>query len=170
MNRRLLHGLLALLLVATAGCGYHFPGRGNTLPADVHSVKIPLFKNRTAKPFLENTLTNDVLQRFARIRGLEVVKSQEDAVLEGTVSSYTSTAITYGVNDQITAYRATVGISATLKRADTGRILWKGDLSWYEDYPSSIDKTVQSDNEDAAIRQISERLAAELQDRVLSGF
>lgn len=170
MNLRLLHGLLALLLVVTAGCGYHFPGRGNTLPADVHSVKIPLFKNLTARPFLENTLTNDVLRRFARIRGIKVVKSQADAVLEGTVTSYGSTPITYGVNDQITAYRATVGIRATLKRADTGRILWQGDLSWYEDYPSSIDKAVQDDSQDAADRQISERLAEELQDRVLSGF
>ncbi len=163
-------GGLLLTLLLIAGCGYHLPGRGSALPEDVLSLKIPLFKNLTPRPFLENIVTNDVLLRFSRVRNLEVVSGHADAVLEGAVVSYASRAVSYGSNDEITEYRATISIRASLKRVDNGRILWRGELSWSEEYPSALDKTVQGDNEDEAIRQASDRLAAELLDRALADF
>jgi len=161
--------VLATLLLA-AGCGYHVSGLGSNLPNDVHALSIPRFKNATTRPLLEDIVSNDVLLHFARVPGLEVVNSGADAVLEGMVSSYSSRPVSYGANDEITEYRSTIGIRATLKRLDNGRILWKGDLSWSEEYPTSLDKTAQGDREDEAIRLASERLASELLDRVLAGF
>ena len=161
--------LFALLL---GGCGYHLAGRGNLLPADLHTLSIAMFTNRTSQPFLENYITNDLLARFARQPqlGLSENASQADAVLSGDITGYSSSPVAYNKTDSITEYRSTVTLSATFRRSSNGRVLWKGTVSWSEDYPADIDKTIQYDNEIAAIKVISRRLADEVYTRVTDNF
>lgn len=167
--RRLI--LLAAVLSA-AGCGYHLPGRGSSLPADVQTVYIDLFVNRTVEPFLENGLTNEVAREFARRGVLRPVADagKADALLTGEITGYETVPISFDRNDEITEYRSLMTVSAVLRRADTGRVLWKGGVSWSEEYPASADKAAQEDNEAAAVEIITARLAEELRFRILDGF
>jgi outer membrane lipopolysaccharide assembly protein LptE/RlpB len=170
MRRRL--PLLLVILSLLAGCGYHPPGRGGNLPAEVRTLHIELFANRTAEPFVENGITDLVTDEFARSRYLRLSEDKEraDAVLSGAVSAYSTVPISYDRNDEITEYRSALTITATLRRAADGKVLWKGDLSWDEEYPSSDDKAVQEDNEAEAILLISDRLAEELYFRIVDNF
>lgn len=170
MIRRLLP--LVALLSLLGGCGYHLPGRGNNLPPDVQTLYVEIFANRTTEPFLENRITDLVTQEFARRRSLRLIEdaARADAVLSGTVASYASSSISYGSDDEVTEYRSSMVISAHLRRSADGKTLWKGTLSWTEEYPSSDDKTVQEDNEAAAIEEISARLAEELYFRIVDNF
>ncbi len=152
--------LLPLLL---AGCGYHPLGRG-ALPEGIDTVYVELFENRTLEPFLENTITNEVVEEFSRRRGLRVIEepSKAEARLEGQVQGYRVDAISFDPDDRIGQFRVTITIEAALRKFDSGRMLWKGQLSWSEEYPINQDKSIQEDNEAAAVREIADRLAENL--------
>jgi len=165
--------LLALgLVLLIGGCGYHPLGRGSALPEGVESVYIPLFTNRSLEPFLENQLTRDVVEEFSRRQGLRVVEDPAvaDARLEGEILAFRADALSYDPADRIGQFRATLTISAVLRRSDSGLVLWKGQLTWAEKYPIAADKSVQEDNEQAAIRVISRRLAENLYFRLHDNF
>ena len=168
-----MRALLAILILLTlVGCGYHFPGKGGSLPGDVQTLHIPLFANRTAKPQLENELSSRVSEVFARNGNITLVEQQSlaEAVLEGVISSYSSRAISYDQNDDISEYRATVTVDAKLRQLKDGRLLWSGTVKWDENYIAVDDKGTQSDLEDEAIDEISLRLSEELLYRLLDDF
>lgn len=169
MRRLTLFLLLTFLLT---GCGYHLAGRGASLPEGIKSLHIELVKNRTSEPFLENGLTDSVVSEFARGRALEVASSPEkaDVILSGVITGYSTRPISYDRNDNITEYRSRLNAAFTLKRTGDGKVLWKGELSWEEEYPANDDKAVQEDNEAAAVRIIDDRLAEELYYHLVDGF
>jgi outer membrane lipopolysaccharide assembly protein LptE/RlpB len=168
--RRLI--FLCLLPLLLCGCGYHITGQASNLPPEIRSVYIELFANRTAEPYLENILTNEVIKEFARDRNLHIPEDRHaaDAVINGTVSAYSTLPVSYGVDDEITEYRSVMDIDVVLYRASDGKTLWKGRHSWSEEYPSNDDKAVQEDNEAEAIRVIVERLADELTFGIADNF
>ena len=111
-------------------------------------------------------------QAFSRSRSVSVVSRREwsQAVLLAEIHDYKSIPIAYDSSDMITEYRASIKLDARLVRSSNDEILWKGVVSWQEDYPGSVDKAVQDDSEDEAVRRISKRLAEELLDRLLEDF
>lgn len=164
--------LLLTALLLLAGCGYHLPGRSSDLPPEVQTLYIELFSNRTAEPFLENSLTDRVTDRFARTRSLRLVERRDraDAVLSGVVTSYTTSPISYDRRDVITEYRSIMTIAVTLRQTKDDRVLWKGNVDWSEEYPANLDKSAQEDNEAAAIEVIVDRLSQELYFRITENF
>jgi len=168
--RRLI--LLWMLPFFLGGCGYHFSGEVSSLPPEIRSLYIELFANRTAEPYLENFITNQVVEEFARSRNLHLTEDRNsaDAVLSGTVSRYSTSPVSFGRDDEITEYRSAMTVDTVLYRSSDGKALWKGNLSWTEEYPSNDDKAVQEDNEAAAIVVIVERLAEDLYFRIADNF
>ncbi len=164
--------LVFALLLMLVGCGYHFPGQGGALPGNVRLLHIPLFANRTAKPQLENRLSNRVSEVFARNGNITLVeqRSQADAVLEAAISSYAAVPLSYNQNDVISEYRATMTVEAKLRQVEDGRLLWSGTSSWYENYEAVADKGRQYDLENDAITEINLRLSEELLYRLLDDF
>ena len=162
----------ALFIVLLGGCGYHVEGSASRLPSDVRLLWVELFHNRTLEPFLENAMTDAVTDRFARGRALTLVRSahQADAVFSGIVTDYETLPISFDRLDRILEYRSTMTVSASVRRVSDGSALWRGTLSWSEGYPAHIDKAVQRDNELAAVRVISERLADTLYSRIIEDF
>jgi hypothetical protein len=160
---------LALLL---SGCGYQPIGRTTGPPQGVETVYIPLFVNRSLEPFLENLITQNVIEELSRRQGMRVVEDagRADARLEGEILSFRADAVSFGPDDRIGQYRAAMTIGAVLRRTDTGMVLWKGQLSWSQLYPVDLDKSIQEDNEQAALRVISRRLAENLYFRLHDNF
>ncbi len=169
--RRWLLAIVCLLLVIP-GCGYRFSEREGGLPQGGTSLYVDLFENRTHEPYLEDLVTNAVVARFARKPELDIVENWNaaDLVLTGTVTSYSTTAISYNAQDNITEYRADISVAATLRRASDGKALWKGTVSWNDEYRTDPDKSIQDDRETAAQQLIAERLAEELYFRILDNF
>jgi len=163
---------LLCLLLSLCACGYHFPGKSGSLPGDVKTLYIPLFVNRTAEPQLENRLTSVVSEVFARNEHISQVESPKlaEAVLEGEISAYRSQPLSYDKNDNISKYRSTMEVTAKLRQVSDGRLLWQGNLNWEGDYVAADDKAVQEDLEQAAIEEITRRLAEELFYRMLDNF
>ncbi len=162
-------GLLALLLCS---CGYRLQGRSDGLPGGVRSLHVELFRNATYEPFVENAVTNEMVQRFARHASLEIVErsARAEAVLGGRIIEYSNRSLSYDRDDNIAEYRSQMTVEAVLCRTDNGAVLWKGRVAWQEDYTASSDKAVQDDREQAAIQVVSRRLADELFSRLLDNF
>ncbi len=167
-----MHKLLLLLLLVLAGCGYHFSGYGGALPGGVKKLYLPLFVNRTAAPRLENRLNSDLSLVLARNSAIWQVEQREqaEAVLEGEISTYSTKAVSYDRNDDISEYRATMSVAAKLRAVEDGRLLWQGTVSWSEEYLAADDKNVQADYEREAREEISLRVAEEILSRLLDDF
>ncbi len=161
-----------LLLMLLSGCGYHLQGRDAELPGGVKTLYIELLANATYKPFLENEVTNAVVERFSRNPRVQFVedRNRADAILSGTITSYSSNALSFNRDDAISEYRSRMVLAAVLRRADNAEVLWKGNVGWAEEYRTSSDKTIQEDRENAAIQAIGQRLAEELYSRMIDNF
>lgn len=165
--------LLVLLgaLVLLAGCGYHLPGKGYGLPDDVHTLFVAAFTSGTSEPLVENRVTNDVVTEFARGGAFEILEGERaDARLDGKVTGYSVAAVSYDALDEIAEYRATMTVQAVLRRQGDDSVLWRGSVSWNEEFDSDADKAVQEDNEARAIDSVSQRIAEELYHRIIDGF
>ncbi|PLX90729.1 MAG: hypothetical protein C0619_08775 [Desulfuromonas sp.] len=163
---------LALLLLLCCGCGYQVPGQGDALPGDVQVLYLPLFVNETTKPRLENALTDAVAEALGRLPGVRISadKDTSDAVLEGRVLSYATSAIAYDQADKIREYQSRLSTEVKLRRVEDGRLLWQGRLERKEPFLANIDKTAQNDLEELAIAEINRRMADDLLFRLLADF
>lgn len=162
---------LLLVALVIAGCGYHFSGRGGTLPGGIEQIHIPLFENLTREPQLENQLTNEVIEIFSRQKNIRQVPfADAEAVLSGKIRSYDSRALSYSQDDQISKYRASMTIEVRLQRKDTQELLWDGTLRWQTEYDAAPDKMLQGDEERLAQDELARRLAEELYSQILDDF
>ena len=163
---------LVLCLLMLGGCGYQFSEKTNRFSEGENRLYIELFGNKTAEPYLEDLVTNAVVTRFARKPEMEIVESWDDAdvVLTGTVTGYSSSAVSYGPEDRILEYRATLSVQATLRQATDGKALWKGRVVWDDEYRTNRDKGVQEDQKREIQSLIAERVAEELYFRILENF
>jgi len=116
-------GLCASLAVLAAGCGYSTQGN---LPAHVKTVAVPVFKNLTQEPAIENVITSAVVNAFSSGGKLKVVPiGQADSVLEGEVTGYhvESIAFDQGINAQVFRLRVDLNVQFRDLRAQT--MLWR---------------------------------------------
>lgn len=167
------NAILALVvLVALAGCGYHFEGMGLKPPAGVRTIAITVLKNRTSESGIETVLTNDLAYEFTRSKVLRVVgKDTADAVLSGKVESLRINTISHTASYESDERRVTITLDLALERAD-GIVIWSdralSDKEAYKVDPQ--DKLATENNRRAAIKVMSERLAEKIHNRILQGF
>ena len=170
---RITNAILTLVvLVALAGCGYHFEGMGLTPPAGVRTIAITVLKNRTSESGIEILFTSDLAYEFTRSKVLHVVgEDTADAVLSGKVASLRIDTISHTASYESDERRVTVTLDLALERAD-GNVIWSDRaLSDKEAFKvDPLDKLATEKNRRAAIKTMSERLAEKIHNRILQGF
>lgn len=116
----------ALALLATAHCGYHFPGEG-TLPNGATSLHVAKFDNRTRDAGLENYLLEAIQTEIAR-RGkftLEENRSAAQLSLEGAILSIEKRPVAFSSSDEALQYQTFVTISAVLRDTRDNKAVWR---------------------------------------------
>ena len=136
--RRLTPGICLLLIffcLATAGCGYHLAGTGGQTPGDIQSVAIAVLDNRTAEIGLETTFTNAIINEFVQWKRLPVKpRNEAEAVLGGSIAQIKTQEVSHFTRDKTATTRVTITLALTLKRVETDEILWKKNLSYFDEY------------------------------------
>lgn len=165
----------AVLLVASlllGGCGYHLSGSvGAPSPLAGKALAIPIWTNRSYRPNLEAVLTGSLVDEFAlRSGGMVVPESAADLLLTGTIVTYDTTAVSYTAADQIREYRVTMTVDATLAERKSQKVLWKGRLAVGQDYPTNANIALQQNSEDAALREVCRKLAAQIFQKMTDNF
>src|SRR3982074_1169809 len=104
-------GVLGVLCVAgSPGCGYALAGRGSFLPANIKTIGVPTFANRTTVFNIETLLTQKVRSEVIG-RGKSPVLPQAtdvDALLTGEISGISIQAASFTAANLASQYVITM--------------------------------------------------------------
>ncbi len=166
--------LLAAMLVATSGCGYKTGGKGENLPATLHTIAIPAFHNVTTKYKLTVMLPQEIGREFvARTRYKIVAEPKDaDAVLEGSITRYYSSPTVYDpATSRSSGVQVIVWMTITLKDRATGKELFKRvNMDVKERYEITGDQQTYLDESDAALGRLSRTVARQVVSSVLEAW
>ncbi|HOE11518.1 MAG TPA: LptE family protein [bacterium] len=120
MNRYL-SGVVVFIVLTAVSCS---TTHETVLGEEYGSIAIPVFKNETMEPGLEETITASVIQSFLRDRRLRVTdRSHADVVLEGRITSVEIEPLSFTDLDRAVGYDMTLVLRARMVDADDGRIV-----------------------------------------------
>ncbi len=163
-----------LSAIAISGCGYALVGRGNFLPANIQTIQIPSFINRTTRVELEQQVTQAVAEEIVSRGRLKLVSGGEksDAVLRGVIETFNINPVAFDERGRATQYQVAVTAKIELvDRTAEEKVIWKNDqYRFTETYPISLDASDAFDQETRAIREIARRFAEALVISLLEGF
>ena len=113
--------VLALGLLA-GGCGYTV---GVHLPPNVKTIAVPVFKNLTQQPAVEDVMTQAMVTAFANT-GVRVVPVQQaDSILEGEVVEYNVQSIAYDSGTNAQVYRLRVRLNIQFRDVRNNTMIWR---------------------------------------------
>ena len=165
--------LLIFFTLLVAGCGYHVPGASESwVGGDARGVYVQLFENMTAEPYMDNFLSDSLVEELSRSRVFELTENVEaaDVLIGGTVDGFTSQAVSYSSSDRITDYRATMTITVRLLNIGKDQVLWQKKIGRSENYSAAVNKNLQLEGERLAARQVARRLAEDIRAQLLNNF
>ncbi len=159
-------------LLLGMGCGYQLGGEGFGPSPDIRSIAIPTFTNETYEAGIETVVTNALLAELIKDRRIKVVgKDKADAIMEGTVKSFSILSVAYDPTGMVLEYRTWVALDVILKRNKRGEVLWsKRGLVESHVYRVSSDVLLTEAEKERAIQKIAEELAGRIRRRLFEGF
>jgi outer membrane lipopolysaccharide assembly protein LptE/RlpB len=169
----------AMLLLATAGCGYHTVGHSVQLPANVKTIAIPTFKNETNTYRIEQMLTNSVVREFTTRTHYHILNGSNsndasdtaDATLRGTVLSTSASPLTY---NSATGQAASVLIVVSMKVSLSdrqGKVIYQNPAYLFrEQYEVSQDLASFFEEDSPAFRRLSQDFARTLVSNILEDY
>jgi outer membrane lipopolysaccharide assembly protein LptE/RlpB len=123
-----IEGLIYLIVLGMAGCGYQFAGRSELFPKDVRTVYVEPFLNRTREIGIEHEMTTALRSELYRRGELQVVDQadQADAILSGVVRTFDSTTASVNRNNEVLQYESVMNVEVSFRRREPAEILWRG--------------------------------------------
>jgi len=170
---------LAVMLGAAMlnGCGYALVGRASNIPEDIKKIYVQPLENATARSQVEQILTRAISDELLTRRRYETVNSaaESDAVLSGTVLSFTVRPVTFDPDGLATSFEIMISADMKFQRRPTGdeeaETLWSNSrYSFRQDYPLEEAETAYFDRENIAIESTSKDFARTLVTDLLEGF
>ena len=172
-SRGLAAGVILLGAVLTAGCGYALVGRASNIPADIKSVYVRPFENRTQRSQVDQEVTRAIAEEMVTRQRFSVVGSVDaaDAELAGAVTGFGVTPVTFDATGRATEYEISITASVTFKRKGAQEAIWNNDRYVFrESYPIEVEDAGFFDREDTAIQEAANRFAEAMVADLLEGF
>ena len=165
--------LTAVAAVSFYACGYRFTDTGQ-FPADVSSIFIKLFENRTSEVGIESVFTDELTSQFTsrgNARALTNSAMRSDAVLLGVVKRVDITNISKTSETVVSQRRVVVTVAASLTASD-GKTVWQvSDVTGTGTYDVDPDDyEVTEGNKRSAIAVSAVRIAEMLYNSLIEGF
>ena len=166
--------LLALIVVFLEGCGYHVGGQGTALPANLHTIAIPAFVNKTSRYRVEQKLTGAVIREFLARSSYHVVSDPAagDAVLSGEVTSLESVVAVFdSTTGRATSMLVTVHMKVSMVERETKVEIYRNDnFVFRQPYAISTDVPNFFDEQNPALDRLSRDFASQLVAAILEKF
>lgn len=164
---------LTVAIVLVVGCGYGLVGSGaGVLPADVLSVAVLPFENRTNRPEIDQRVTEEVAREFSQRSRRKVIANPDaaDAVMEGAIVRFDTRPVQFNASGRATRVETVVVLAGTLRERDTDRVLWsQGQLVFREQYEVADDSDLFAE-ETLALDDIARGAASTLVTSIVEGF
>jgi len=150
--------VLAPILLSLCGCIYTFSG--SSLPSHLKTVEITLFSNQSLEPNVADEITLALNNEVVSGNLLKVVQRDGDAVITGTVTSYSNTPYTYGATEtrQVSVQQYVVRINAQVEFTDKKKneAIYKGSVTGEGIY--DLQKQKEQDGKQSAIKELVQRI------------
>ena len=117
--------VIILILAGLTGCGvYSFSPGGKS---SIKSIAVTQFENKTIEAGLSSTMTDLVVKAFIADGNLKIVSEKDaDAILEGTLESYSRDPQTFDTTDNVSRYAVHIAFDIVLKKGGgSDEELWK---------------------------------------------
>ena len=171
--------VLCSLCVLVAACGYSLAGRGSFLPANITTIGIPVFVNRTTVFNLETQLTQDVRSEFigrGRYRILPEAGTDVDAVLTGEVTSVSIRPASFNTQQLATRYEIIMSARVQLREVAGDKVLWENPgLAFRQEFesqstPNALDPAAFFGQDRNALERMSLDFARTIVSAILEAF
>jgi hypothetical protein len=170
-------GAVLGLLALGPGCGYALVGKGITTDPSIKRLGVPLFKDRTGKPGLDQKITQKVIEELQKRNRFTVVQepSGVDALVEGEITAYTVTPVGLGTEGgtrtQASRYLITLVAKVTYKKIGQKDPIWASEgFSFRDEYDIGDAATGYFDREDQTIDRLGTAFARTLVAAMLEAF
>jgi TolB-like protein len=165
----------AVLALLAPACGYRLAGANTFLPPHIQVIVVVPFENRTSRPEIEQRVTEEVARELSKRGRYKLVtdRTTADAILDGAVVGYRTTAVEFDADGRATRIEAMVTLQATLRERAIDEILWSQDgLVFREqfDVKSTSQENVFLEEESVALDEIARGAAGLLVNSILEGF
>jgi outer membrane lipopolysaccharide assembly protein LptE/RlpB len=113
---RFLRNTLFFLVVVFlfSSCGYHLSGYGSSLPPNIRTIYIPVFKNSSSEPNIQRDVTDAVRRAFTSDGRLKVADAKKaDLLIRGTLTDYKLRAVAFNSEDSAEEYSVHIGVQIT---------------------------------------------------------
>lgn len=145
---------IGMTLLVAVSCGvYTF---SPSALGGIKSLAIPLFENQTTESGLREDLTDRLSRAFVDDNTLRVVpEGGADAILRGSVISYSREAYTYSEAEVVSEYIVRIGINVEFAEKKSGKIIWEEkNMSNWGTYDSATQS--EDDGKEMAIGKLVE--------------
>ena len=170
------------MAVMLSGCGYHQIGAATHVPANVHSVAVPIFQSRVQAYHTETAFTEAVVRELNERTKFRVLTASgdgtfngsgtgADATLRGTILTETIAPLTFdSTSGQTSSYLVTVHAVVEVVAHD-GTVLYRNPgFEWREQYQSTQDLSGFVQEDSAAVRRMAREFAQALVSDMLENF
>ena len=162
-----------VMILACAGCGYHFAPGGEHIDATLQKVFIGAISNSTSEANVENYVRNAFFSRFRRGSRFTPVASvgEADVSLTGRIASITTGHLAYSSADVAKEDRVYMTLELLFKRTDNGEIIWMDSgLTGSQAYTVAASTTTTATNKEDALKKLSIDMADKAYRNMMSGF
>lgn len=160
------HTILFLLVFGVSllcgGC-FHYGFTGASIPEGVNSIYIPFFPDNSSSsvPNISSKLKQVLIDRFVQTSSLSLAtnRSTADAILIGSISSYSDQPFSISGKNVSTQNKVTITVEAKFKFSDKDKAEWNKVFSGSATY-NPTKNPIQGENNAAteALKQIANNM------------
>jgi outer membrane lipopolysaccharide assembly protein LptE/RlpB len=174
--------LAALALPGVSGCGYHTLGSAAHLPDTVHTLAVPVFKNKTQSYHTEIAMTQAVVREFSDRTRLTITPEAgdgADATVDGTIISESVQPLTYrtetttvtGQTTSVTSsFLVTINVNVLVTDRDHRVLYQHNNYVFHEQFETTADVTSFIEEDTPAVQRLSRDFAQALVSDILESF
>ena len=176
MRRR--EAIVATCATALGACGYALEGRGISVDPSIKKIGVPLFKDQTGKPGLDQKITDKVIEELLRRGRFDVVQSATvvDAVVDGTLLTYHTQPIGFsrsddGTRSEANRYVALLTARVRYAKPDVAQPIWESEgFTARDEYDIGEDAETYFDREEQAQDRMAVAFAKAVVAAMLEAF
>jgi outer membrane lipopolysaccharide assembly protein LptE/RlpB len=187
-NKHSMRGSLLLLIAlawpGVSGCGYHTLGSAAHLPDTVHTLAVPIFKNKTQFYHTEVPMTQAVVREFTDRTRLTVAPDagdDADATVAGTIISESVQPLTYRTQTQTTpvtgqttsvtsSFLVTINVNVLVTDRDHRVLYQHTNYVFHEQFETTTDLASFIEEDSPAVQRLSRDFAQALVSDILESF
>jgi hypothetical protein len=168
---------LALGALALPSCGYALVGRGTVVDPSIKRIGVPMFRDSTGKPTLDQKITQKVIEELLKRGRFDVVHDRTgvDALVDGEIVKYEISPVGFsgssGGGTQASRYAVTVTARVRYAKVGAPDPIWSSDaFSFRDEYDVGAEGASVLDREDQAVERLATSFARSLVAAMLEAF